>query len=342
MQSNATQTIPENNLSTITQLNFAMAPTRVLLTAVQLDIFSRLAEGKSSAADVAMAAETSSRGTRMLLDSLCAFQLVVKTDGRYELAPAARRYLVRSSPDYMGYMFENDALWESWGKLTEAVRTGKPVVQRDDRSAAERFFSVLVRSLDVMNREPARQLAKAAGAGASHHGMHVLDVACGSGVWGVAMAEADAKAKVTFQDLPGVLPVTRGYVERSLSAGRYDFLAGDLNNAEYAASQYDLAILGNICHSEGEQASRRLFVRIHSALRVGGRVAIVETLPAGDRSGPVFPLVFALNMLLHTDAGDTFTLQEYSSWLAQAGYVNIETADIGLNSPAIFASKPTV
>lgn len=331
---------PEINLGTLAQMNFAMAPTRVLLTAVQLDVFSHLAAGKTSAEAVAAAAQASPRGTRMLLDALCAFQLVIKNGGRYELHPVSRQFLVRTSPDYMGYMFENDGIWESWGKLTESVRTGKPAYAGADQAGMEAFFSVLVRSLHVMNSEPARQLAQAVGAGSQHHGMRVLDVACGSGIWGIALAAADPQAKVTFQDLPGVLDVTRGYVDRSGMADRHEFLAGDLNTAKYPPSQFDLAVLGNICHSEGELASRKLFSRIFGALRPGGRIAIVETMPAEDRSGPMFPVVFALNMLLHTESGDTFTEREFRAWLSEAGYVKIEAAPIGLNSPVIFGSKP--
>lgn len=333
---------PEINLGTLAQMNFAMAPTRILLTAVQLDVFSHIAAGKTTAAEVAAAAQASLRGTRMLLNALCALQLLVKNSERYGLHPASRQFLVRSSPDYMGYMFENDGIWESWGNLTESVRTGKPAFEGHDQPTAEAFFSVLVRSLHVMNRDPARQLAQAVSAGSQHHGRRVLDVACGSGVWGIALAEADPQAKVTFQDLPGVLDVTRGYVDRSGMAGRHEFLPGDLNTAEYPASKFDLAVLGNICHSAGEVASRKLFSCIFGALQPGGRIVIVETMPAEDRSGPVFPIVFALNMLLHTESGDTYTAREYRAWLTEAGYVKIETVPIGLNSPAIFGSKPTV
>ncbi|MGH9395402.1 MAG: methyltransferase [Terriglobia bacterium] len=327
------------NLSTITQMNFSMAASRILMTAVQLGIFSHIAAGKTSVLEIAPEVESSERGTGMLLNALCAFQLLVKKDGRFGLHPVARQYLVRESPDYMGYMFESNDMWDAWGQLTEVVRAGRPVQQVQRGERAEEFFSVLVRSLHVMNREPARRLAQVMGAGANRKGMRVLDVACGSGVWGIALAEADPETRVTFQDFPGVLKVTADYLNRHRLTGKHDFLPGNLEHVDFGDSQFDLTVLGNICHSEGERASRDLFSRVHRALRRGGRIAIVETVPNDDRTGAIFPLIFALNMLLHTPDGGTYTLREYTGWLKEAGYGGIETAEIGLNSPLIIASK---
>ncbi|MGH9451448.1 MAG: methyltransferase [Terriglobia bacterium] len=338
MANNQKDSSAEMNLGALAQMNFSMAPTRMLLTAVQLGIFSHVAQGKTSIPEIAAASDSSVRGIRMLLDALCSIQLLMKRDGRYSLHPVAQQYLVRDSPDYMGYMFENDEIWDTWGRLTQAVRTGKPA--RQDRDGeVEEFFSVLVRSLHVMNREPARRLAALVSEEPEHKGMRVLDVACGSGVWGIALADADASARVTFQDLPNVLKVTRDYVERHRLTGRCDFLPGKLEEVEFGDSRFNLAVLGNICHSEGERASRHLFAAIHRTLHPGGRIAIVETMPNDGRTGRVFPLVFALNMLVHTGEGDTFTLAEYSKWLSEAGYSAITTADIGLNSPLILAAK---
>ncbi|MDE3179980.1 MAG: methyltransferase domain-containing protein [Acidobacteriota bacterium] len=330
------------NLGTLAQMNFSMAPSCVLRAAVQLGFFSLIAAGKTSAAEIASEAKCSERGTRMILNALCSFELLSKKAGRYALHPAVAQHLVRNSSDYMGYLFENDEIWHLWSTLGEIVRTGRPTLQAgpDQQTAqAEKFFSNLVRSLHIMNREPALRLAQAVGAGTEHKGMHVLDVACGSGVWGIAIAEADQDAKVTFQDLPAVLKVTAEFLDHHHMAGKHDFLPGDLNHIEFGDSRFDLAVLGNICHSEGEKDSRRLISHIFRALRPQGRIAIIETMPNEDRTGPVFPLVFALNMLVHTQEGDTFTLSEFTAWLKEAGFGVVTTADIGLNSPAIFATK---
>jgi ubiquinone/menaquinone biosynthesis C-methylase UbiE len=312
---------------------------RILMAGVRLAVFSHLAAGPQTAAAVASAAGASERGTRMLLDALTGWGLLEKSEGRYRLPAVAARYLVRDSPEYMGAIMEDDSLWESWTRLEEAIRTGRPPRRVEEQSGAEAFFPTLIRSLHVTNREPARRAAQALGAGTTHRGLKVLDVACGSGVWGLAVAEADPEASVTFQDFPGVLEHTRRYVERAGAAGRADYLAGDLKRVDFGAGRFDVAILGNIVHSEGEASSRDLFGRLHRALRPGGRLAVIDMVPRDDRTGPVYPLEFALTMLVNTEHGDVYTLAEYRAWLTAAGFARVETADVGSHSPLIVAVR---
>jgi ubiquinone/menaquinone biosynthesis C-methylase UbiE len=338
----ATQTVdrpepPEPNLGTLAEMNFSMAANRVLAAGVQLGVFSQIASGRATAEEIAAGIESSERGTRMLLDALTAFRLLSKKDGRYQLSPVAAQHLVKESPDYTGFALEKDLLWESWGHLTEAVRSGKPFRTGEARERAEEFFPTLVRTLHITNREPARRLAKVLTSASQP--VHAVDVACGSGVWGIELAQADPRVSVTAQDFPKVLDLTRQYLKRHGVEERFHFLPGDLKEVDFGEGRFDLAILGNICHSEGEQASRNLFLRLHRALRLGGRLAVIDMQPNEDRAGPVYPLVFALNMLVNTDHGNTYTLNEYTQWLNAAGYARVETADIGLHSPAIIAYR---
>ncbi|MDQ3918494.1 MAG: methyltransferase domain-containing protein, partial [Acidobacteriota bacterium] len=120
---------------------------------------------------------------------------------------------------------------------------------------------------------------------------------------------------------------------------RFDFLAGDLKEVDFGESQYDVALLGNILHSEGEESSRDLLRRLHRALRPGGRVVVIDMLPNDARTGPPYQLIFALNMLVNTERGDTYTLAEYTCWLNEAGFPRVETADIGSHSPAVIGQK---
>lgn len=321
------------------EMSFSFAPSRVLSAALQLAVFSHIAAGKKSVAEIAQAAEASERGMRMLLDALVPLQLLTREGDAFELTPMAAEYLVRDGENYIGAMMETDMTWQAWGQLADVVRTGKPPRLVETQEVAEQFFAVLVRSLHVINREPSRLAAEALGAGTTHKGMRVVDVACGSGIWSIAIAEADAEARITAQDFPGIFNVTKEYLKRHGVADRYDFLPGDLKQVDFGENRFDLVILGNIVHSEGEASSRDLFKRLHRALRPGGRISVIDMIPNDERTGPPFPLFFALNMLINTEVGGTYTLSEYTDWLKDAGFARVETADIGSHSPLIIAHK---
>ncbi len=323
--------------ASLLQMAFSFAPTRILQSALELGAFDQIAAGRRTAAEVANAASAKERGTRMLLDSLVSLQLLTKRDGHYDLAPVAAEHLVRGRPGYMGSVIEARLNERGWQNLTDTIRTGTPVQHAESQQDAEEFFPVLVRSLHVINMPFARRLASALGAGTTHSGLKVLDIACGSGVWGIAVAEADQRATVTAQDYPRMLEIARDHAKRHRVENRVEYLPGDLKEVAFGENRYDVAILGNIVHSEGERSSRDLFRRIRPALRPGGRIAVIDMVPNDARTGPPFPIFFALQMLLNTTEGDTYTLTQYTRWLTEAGFRQVETADLGSHSPAIIA-----
>jgi len=329
----------ELNPEILHQLHFSFVPSRVLSAGLRLGVFSHIAGGRRTVSAVARAAGGTERGIRMLLDALVPLGLLSKRSSSYALTPLAARYLVRKSPEYVGAFFENDSAWNAWSQLTEVIRTGKPVQHVGEQKQAEQFFPALVRTLHVLHRDRAVLAARALGAGGRRKGLRVLDVACGSGVWGIPYAEADPATRVTAQDFPAMLQVTRQYLKRHGVTRQFDLLPGDLNSVEMGVSRYDLAILGNIVHSEGERSSRDLFRRLHRALSPGGRVVIVDMVPNDNRTGPAFPVFFALNMLVATEHGDTFTLAEYTRWLKEAGFARVGTKNIGAHSPLIIGTR---
>lgn len=330
------------------QVMYSFVPSRVMQSALRLGVFTALAGAKGqavarTAAQVARATHCDARGMRMLLDALVACQLAAKKKAAsqtvYSLTAVSQQFLVPSSEDYIGAMFEHDTMWDTWQQLAEAVRSGQPAQRVNDESLRAKFFPVLVRSLHVINREPARRTAAALLANRkAADGLRALDIACGSGVWGIALAEADRRAQVTAQDFPTTLEETRKFVERHGVASRFRYHPGDLNQVDLGAGEYDVAFLGHILHIEGERSSRRLLKRVARALRPGGRVVIAEMVPNDARTGPPFPVFFALNMLLNTQIGDTWTLAEYRQWLREAGFRRVEAIEVGSHSPVIIGT----
>jgi 2-polyprenyl-3-methyl-5-hydroxy-6-metoxy-1,4-benzoquinol methylase len=321
------------------QLSITHIATRVFAAGLQFGIFEAIGGENKTAHEVAQAVSGSIRGIRMLLDCLVSFRLLSKSHSQYSLTPISTRYLRKSSPDYMGHIWENEQSLEFWNHLNDAVRTGKPLLMQRTPEDQAASFGALVQSLHVVNAAPAREAAQVLGAGTTHPGMVVLDVACGSGVWGIAIALADPAARIVAQDLSKVLEITKRYTEQHQVQNQFEYLPGDLRQIDFGRSRFDLAILGNILHSEGERHSRELLMRIHPALKDSGRVVIIDVIPDEERTGPQASLLVALAMLLDTEEGDLFTLSEYKEWLNEAGYEGFETAGIGSHSPLLIARK---
>jgi SAM-dependent methyltransferase len=318
--------------------NFSFVPARVLCAALELGVFSALDPAGSTAAEVAERIGASLRGVRMLLDALVTLEFLQKEGEHYLSPPETWRYLRRESPEYVGTMVEKNDLWERWTSLSQAVRTGKPPELVEQQEKAEEFFPRLIQSLHILHREPAERLAESLRQPSGRIATEVLDVGCGSAVWSLAILEQDPLARATLNDFPGVLEHTRRYVEeRPGLKERVSYLPGNLKEVDFGQGRYELAILGNIIHSEGEASSRSLLARLRKAILPQGRVVILDMIPNEERTGPPFPVFFALNMLVHTEQGDTFPLGTYRQWLVEAGFPKVETIDIDWHSPAIVA-----
>ena len=158
-------------------------------------------------------------------------------------------------------------------------------------------------------------------------------------MWGIALAQGSPRVTVTSVDWAGVLPVTEKAAARFGLADRFSFVAGDLEAADFGKG-HNVATLGHILHSEGEARSRSLLRKTFDALAPGGTIAIAEFLVNKDRTGPVGSLFFATNMLVNTDEGDTYSFEEISAWLTEAGFTNPRLLEAPGPSPLLLATKP--
>lgn len=200
------------------------------------------------------------------------------------------------------------------------------------------FFRKFVNDIFPMSYPAAQTLAANLDMGESGL-VRVLDLAAGSGVWGIALAQRSERVRVTAVDWPQVIPVTRETVQRYGLADRFSFIEGDLLEADFGGG-YTVATLGQILHSEGRERSRALLTKTCDALSPGGTIAIAEFLVNPDRTGPLNGLFFAVNMLVNTDSGDTYSFEEIAAWLAEAGFVNARQLESPGPSPLILATKP--
>jgi 2-polyprenyl-3-methyl-5-hydroxy-6-metoxy-1,4-benzoquinol methylase len=325
----------------IMQFAFGFAPPLILEAAVRCHVFDALGAGPKTAAEVAAETRTSPRGARALLNALVGLEFLERHGDRYALAPGAETLLVSTRPGFAGGMFRHTSrqLIPHWLHLTESVLTGRPAIAANQESQGAEFFREFVEDLFANNYGAAQALADELKVAQAKAPVSVLDIAAGSGVWSIALAERSPQVRVTVVDWPAVIPVCQKVTARHGVGDRYRYVPGDLLTTDFG-SGYNVATLGHILHSEGERRSRELLRKLSAAMAPGGTVAIAEMIPNEDRTGPPQALIFALNMLVHTDEGDTFTFGEMSGWLREAGFVNPQQLEVPGPSPLVLATKP--
>jgi len=323
----------------IYQFAFGYAPPLVLEAAIRHHVFDVLDSGPKSLHEVSVATGASERGLAAIMNVLVGLAFLAKDGpGNYSLTPESAAFLVSTKPGFQGGLIRHTSehLLPKWLKLNEIVATGQPAGAVNQQTTGSEFFAEFVNDIFPMSYHVAQELA-------SHLNLNggpasVLDLAAGSGVWGIALAQRSAQVRVTAVDWPGVIPVTRNTVTRFGLADRFSFVEGDLLQADFG-SGHTVATLGHILHSEGIERSKALLAKTFGALASGGTIAIAEFLVNAERTGPVNGLIFAVNMLVNTDCGDTFSFEEIGGWLREAGFVDARTLNTHGPSPLILATK---
>jgi precorrin-6B methylase 2 len=324
------------------QLAWGYAPPMMIKAAVQHGLFDQLDQGPKSAQELADGAGVPLRGVRAVSNALVSIDLLAKdSEGRYSLTPESATFLVRGKPAFLGRMITHTTvqILPRWMRLAETVEHGKPVGGVNHQEGGVEFFQQFVEDLFPMSYPAARALAAELKVAAAESPVSVLDLAAGSGVWSIALAQASPNVAVTAVDWPGVLEVTQRMTARFGVSDRYTFVADDLGLADFG-SGHQVATLGHILHSEGEARSRELLKKTFTALASGGTIAIQEFLVDQQRAKNTMGLIFAVNMLVATDDGDTFSFEEIAGWLKETGFVDVRELDSPGPSPLILATKP--
>ena len=314
----------------------------VLAAAVELNLFTEIGRGNASTESLAQLTGCSARGLRILMNALAKMGFLGKDGEHYSISPVSAKFLSTGSPSYLGEyvrVHQGEVVRGSWFQIAQTVRSGKPPAFITSESM-EQFFAQLVDPLHTLSAAAAEVAARTIYGHPSRRKLKVLDVAAGSGVWSLALARHDAQTRVTVADSAEVIEkVTKRFAARDGVAEQYEYLAGDLREIDFGESEYDVAILGHICHGLGVEDNQNLFRRVHRSLKDDGRLLIAEIIPDDERREALFPLLFAVNMLAMTTDGDTFTMSEYRQWLRDAGFKEVMTVEAPAPSPLILARK---
>lgn len=289
----------------------------VLAAGVALDVFTCLHEKPATARALASRLDTDLRATAILLDALAALGFLLKQGDRYSVPEDLARLLSEHSAENVLPMARHQAnCLRRWAELPTVVRTGKrpePVASVRGAAADQADFIGGMHNISkpIADEVVARlQPLKF---------RHLLDIGGGPGTWTIAFLRAVPQARATLFDLPAVTSMAR---ERLAEAGLLDrvtLVGGDFYTDDLPAG-VDLAWFGAICHQNSRRQNRALFAKAHAALDASGVVVIRDVVMEPSRIEPAGGALFAVNMLTATEAGGTYTFDEYSEDLRQAGF----------------------
>lgn len=300
--------------------------SRVLLTGAELDLFTLLSRESLSAPEIVGRLGADLRALTTLLDALAAMELLEKRDGLYRTAPAAA-CLSADAPDSIHPMLLHAAaLWARWTTLTRRVG-GTPIPERPPEESLRAFIG----AMHVVGAPRAARLVAAAGVSGARR---LLDVGGGPATYTMAFLAAEPGLSATLFDLPPVVEIARERLAKAGLEGRVTLVPGDFDKDELPAG-HDLAWLSAIIHQNSPAQNDALFARIFRALVPGGRLVLRDHVMEPDRTRPRAGALFAVNMLVGTSSGGTYTFEEIRAGLERAGFSHIRLIQAGERMDAL-------
>jgi 2-polyprenyl-3-methyl-5-hydroxy-6-metoxy-1,4-benzoquinol methylase len=306
----------------------AYQKTMALKGAIELELFTHIADGATTAAEIAQRCHAAERGVRILCDFLAINGLLTKSNGAYQLTVDSQAFLSKRSPTYIGSVagfLAHDRHTAHFKDVAGAVRKGGSVdegnMAPDDPVWVE-FARSMAPMMEIISRRLAPLVAEPG------RPMKVLDVAAGHGVYGIAVARHNPAAEVVAVDWDNVLAVARENATRAGVASRFRTIPGSAFDVDFG-SGYDLVLLPAFLHHFDPPTNVRLLKKIRAAMKPDGTLVTLETMPNDDRVSPSSAAAFSMMMLCTTPSGDAYTFRELDQMFRDAGFGESRLHDLG-------------
>ncbi len=310
---------------------------QILLAGAELNLFTLLTPTPLSARDLAKKIGADLRGLTILLDALAAIGLVVKKEGSYSCPPPLSALLSDDSPDsVLALVLHMAHVQQRWSHLAEIVRGSfRPAVSGFQPDA--RALRAFIGAMDVIAAPLAPRIVAAVRPETSRA---LLDVGGASGTYTLAFLQAVPEMRATLFDKPEVIEIARDHMEKAGMLDRVTLVAGDFYRDELPPG-HDLVFVSAIIHQNGREENLSLFSKAFRSLESGGRIVIRDHVMDPDRTRPKDGAIFAVNMLVGTAGGRTYTFEEIREGLMGAGFVTIRLLQSGSHMDGIVeAYKP--
>ena len=310
---------------TILDLSRNFMESRILLTGAELDLFSVLASKPLSAEELATQTKGNLRALTIVLDALTAMELLVKEGGKYLCPSPLSALLSNNRPESILPMVEHMAhVWQRWSKLTEKVKAREEPPKPAESQEADQI-PAFIGAMHAIAARLAPGIVAAVSPGTARN---LLDIGGASGTYALAFLRAVPQMRATLFDKPEVIPIARERLGEASLLDRVTLVGGDFYRDEFPPG-HDLAFVSAIIHQNSPEQNLDLYQKGFRALVPGGRIIIRDHIMEPDRTQPRDGAIFAVNMLVGTSGGNTYTYGEVHSGLEQAGFTRIRLLQKG-------------
>lgn len=329
---------PQPNPGLIFEALNAYQRSASLKAAIDLDLFTVIADGPLTSYQLAAAIQASPRATRILCDYLVVSGFLIKEGDRYACSLEAAMFLNRHSPAYFGsaaHFLLNPGLVAPFQNLAEIVRTGRTTLPGQGFVSHDNPIWIdFARDMGAMVHPAASEIAEHV---AGEKPMRVLDIAAGHGLFGIMVATRNPHARITALDWPAVLALATANAAKFGVGDRHESLSGDAFEVEFGGP-YDLVLVTNFFHHFDPPTCETLMRKIAAGLSPGGHCATLDFVPNDDRVSPPPAAAFGMMMLGTTPAGDVYTFREYETMFRNAGFATSKLVELTKSPETLIVS----
>ena len=314
------------DLAPVWQVMTAFQHSEAFKSGVELELFTKIAEGYTTAPALAEAVGAAERGVRILADTLTIIGLLTKSNGEYGLTDVSSTFLNKHSPMYVGSCVDfimGPTQRRGFDNLTAAVRKGGSTVDGDGSLDPESpMWVTFARGMMPLMIPPAQMMAEHVGVDKNER-LKVLDIAAGHGIFGIMIAKTHPNAEVYAVDWSNVLAVASENAEAFEVSDRHHLIPGSAFEVDFG-TDYDVVLVPNFLHHFDPETCTEFLRKVNAALKPEGRVLTLEFVPNDDRVSPPAEALFSLIMLAATPAGDAYTFAELKRMFEDAGFTRNE------------------
>jgi ubiquinone/menaquinone biosynthesis C-methylase UbiE len=323
------------NPNTIREFASSFQKSRILLSGFELDIFTNIDESGITSKQIADNLRLNEHACERLLNALVSLGFLTKQNHLFFNTVDSYTFLSKKSSNYLGGLMHTNHLWSTWSNLTQVVKTGNSAHPSVIYIRGEEWLSPFINAMhDRAKKQAPQQLANID----LSEIKFILDIGGGSGAYSMEFVSKKPEIEATIFDLPDVIPITKKFIEKEGFSDKVKTYAGDYATDDLPKG-FDLVFLSAIIHSNSLELNQELIKKCFYSLNKNGKIIIQDWIMSSDRTQPVAGAIFAINMLVGTEAGDCFTEQEVTEMLNVSGFKNISRIEFETGLSQMIAQK---